>query len=54
MKIACLLGVSKYKNINELRSCENDIALMKSVLEATDEIIMPLAYCAYLQVKVFV
>ncbi len=37
MKIACLLSVSKYKTINELRSCENDIALMNSVLEATDE-----------------
>ena len=37
MKIACLLGVSKYKTINELRSCENDIALMNSVFEATDE-----------------
>lgn len=37
MKIACLLGVSKYKTINELLSCENDIALMNSVLEATEE-----------------
>ncbi|MFZ2473031.1 MAG: caspase family protein [Methanothrix sp.] len=37
MKIACLLGVSKYKAINELQSCENDIALMNSVLNATDE-----------------
>lgn len=37
MKIACLLGVSKYKTINELSACENDIALMNSVLEATGE-----------------
>lgn len=37
MKIACLLGVSKYKAINELQACENDIALMNSVLEATGE-----------------
>jgi len=37
MKIACLLGVSKYKSINELPPCKNDIALMNSVLEATDE-----------------
>lgn len=37
MKIACLLGVSKYKTINELKACENDIALMNSILEATGE-----------------
>jgi hypothetical protein len=37
MKLACLLGVSKYKTINELEACENDIALMNSVLEATGE-----------------
>jgi len=37
MKIACLVGVSKYKNLNELRACGNDIALMNSVLEATDQ-----------------
>ncbi|MFH0728206.1 MAG: caspase family protein [Pseudomonadota bacterium] len=37
MKIACLLGVSKYKTINELQACENDIALMNSVLESTGE-----------------
>jgi hypothetical protein len=36
MRIACLLGVSKYKTLNELKACENDIALMYSVLEATD------------------
>jgi hypothetical protein len=42
MRIACLLGVSKYKTLNELKACENDIALMNSVLEATgcyDEIL---------------
>ena len=37
MKIACLLGVSKYKTINDLQACENDVALMNSVLEATGE-----------------
>jgi len=37
MKIACLLGVSKYKTLNELQACENDIVLINSVLEATGE-----------------
>ncbi|HPS92003.1 MAG TPA: caspase family protein [Methanothrix sp.] len=35
MKIACLLGVSKYKNPYELKACDNDTALLYSVLEST-------------------
>ena len=37
MKIACLLGISKYDNCSDLPACKNDVELMKTLLEATDE-----------------
>ena len=37
MKIACLLGVSDYKNCTPLPGCINDLELMEKLLHATGE-----------------
>lgn len=37
MKVACILGVSNYKNCTSLPGCDNDVDLIRELLEATDE-----------------
>lgn len=37
MKIGCLLGVSQYKDGNDLPACKNDIELIEKILKSTKE-----------------
>lgn len=37
MKIAILVGVSKYDNLTELNACKNDVNIMKLLLDNTNE-----------------